>query len=109
MYGTVYDVVVVTLTRVPSVVGITATVLIIYSAYRLRAAARKKRGAWPAIFTLVALYSFVAALAPGGWDEALVLLGIGFAALACYIWLDPERTTPSASGTETSEGRGWFG
>ena len=35
----------------------------------------------------------------------LVLLGIGFAALAGYAWLDPARRKPSAGARETSGGR----
>ena len=54
----------------------------------------------------------LAALAPAGWDEPLVLLGIGFAALSGYAWLDPARKEALAWGgaTEKRPGRrGWFG
>ena len=63
---------------------------------------------WPGIFAVLALYGFLAALAPAGWDQPLVLLGIGFAALSGYAWLDPDRRRPSAGAGQTSRGRGWF-
>jgi hypothetical protein len=76
-------------------------------------------GAWPAIFAVLALYGFLAALAPAGWNEPLVLLGIGFAALSGYAWLDPARRMPSTripstsvsstSEAQASRGRKWFG
>ena len=52
--------------------------------------------------------------APGGWDESLVLLGVMFAALSGYAWLDPARRMPSTgtpltSGAEASRGSKWFG
>ena len=103
-----YDVVVITMTRVPYVVAIMAAVVLSYLAYRRRPRP-PKWGMWPAIFAVLALYGFLAALAPAGWDEPLVLLGIGFAALAGYAWLDPARRKPSAGARETSGGRWWFG
>ena len=107
-YRAAYEVVVVSLTRLPCVVAIMAAVVLAYLAYRLSARA-KKRGAWPAIFAVLALYGFLAALAPAGWDEPLVLLGVMFAALAAYAWLDPARETPLAGAARTSRGRAWFG
>jgi hypothetical protein len=103
----VYDVLV-TLTRVPHVVAIMAAVVLSYLAYRRRPTP-PKWGMWPGVFAVLALYGFLAALAPAGWDEPLVLLGIGFAALAGYAWLDPARRRTSVGIRETSRGRGWFG
>jgi hypothetical protein len=108
VYRIVYDVVVVTMTRVPYVLAIMATVVLSYLAYRRRPRP-PKWGMWPGIFALLALYGFLAALAPAGWDEPLVLLGICFAALSGYAWLDPARRRPSAGARETSGRRGWFG
>jgi hypothetical protein len=107
-YRIVYDVVVITMTRVPYVLAIMAAVVISYLAYRRRPRP-PKWGMWPGIFALLALYGFLAALAPAGWDELLVLLGICFAALSGYAWLDPARRRPSAGARETSGRRGWFG
>jgi hypothetical protein len=107
-YRASYGLVVITLTRLPCVVTITAAVLLTYLAYRLRARP-PKRAAWPAICAVLALYGFLAALAPGGWNEPLVLLGVIFAALAGYTRLDPTTTTPSAGAAETSGRSGWFG
>jgi hypothetical protein len=104
----VYDVVVITMTRVPYVVAIMAAVVLSYLVYRRRPRP-PKWGMWPGIFAVLALYGFLAALAPAGWDEPLVLLGIGFAALSGYAWLDPARRRPSAGARETSGERGWFG
>jgi hypothetical protein len=104
-YRAMYDLVVINMTRVPHVIVIMAAVVLSYLAYRRRPRT-PKWGAWPAIFAVLALYGFLAALAPAGWDEPLVLLGIGFAALSGYAWLDPARRTPSVGATETS---GWFG
>ena len=104
----VYDVVVITMTRVPYVVAMMAAVVLSYLAYRRRPRP-PKWGMWPGIFAVLALYGFLAALAPAGWDEPLVLLGIGFAALSGYAWLDPARRRPSAGARETSGGRWWFG
>lgn len=106
-YRAGYDLVVINLTRVPCVLAIMAAVVLTYLAYKLRASP-PKRGAWSAIFAVLALYRFSAALAPGGWDEPHVLLGVTFAALAGYAWLDP-ISTPLAGAAETSGGRGWFG
>ncbi len=112
MYGAAYragyDLVVITLTRLPWVLAIMAVIVFTYLAYRLRVGP-PKRGAWPAIFAVLSLYGFSAALAPAGWDEPLVLLGVLFVALAGYAWLDPARRTPSAGAAETPGGRGWFG
>jgi multisubunit Na+/H+ antiporter MnhB subunit len=109
----VYAVVVITITRVPYVVAIMATVVLSYLAYRHLTYRRRpsppKWAMWPAIFAVLALYEFLAALAPAGWDEPLVLLGIGFAALSGYAWLDPARRRPSAGARQTSGGRRWFG
>ena len=102
-----YDVVI-TATRLPSVAALSATIILIYLVHRRRPAA-PKRGAWPAVFAVLALYAFSAALAPAGWDEPLVLLGVTFAMLAAYAWLDPARKAPLAGATDTSGGRGWFG
>jgi hypothetical protein len=107
-YRAGYDLVVVTLTRLPCVVAIMAAVVLTYLAYRLRVGP-PKRGAWPAIFAVLALYGFLAALAPAGWDEPLVLLGVTFAALAGYALLDPARMATSAGAAGRSGGRGWFG
>jgi hypothetical protein len=107
-YRAVFDAVVITLTRVPYVVAIMAAVILSYLAYRRRPRP-PKWGMWPGIFAVLALYGFLAALAPDGWDEPLVLLGIGFAALSGYAWLDPDRRRPSAGAGQTSRGRGWFG
>ena len=107
-YRAVYDVVVITMTRVPYVVAIMAAVVLSYLAYRRRPRP-PKWGMWPVIFAVLALYGFLAALAPAGWDEPLVLLGISFAALSGYAWLDPARRRPSAGARETSGRRGWFG
>jgi hypothetical protein len=107
-YRVVYDVVVITMTRVPYVVAIMAAVVLSHLAYRRRPRP-PKWGMWPVIFAVLALYGFLAALAPAGWDEPLVLLGISFAALSGYAWLDPARRRPSAGARETSGRRGWFG
>jgi hypothetical protein len=107
-YRAVYDVVVITMTRVPCVVAIMAAVVLSYLAYRRRPRP-PKWGMWPGIFAVLALYGFLAALAPAGWDEPLVLLGIGFAALSGYAWLDPARRRPSVGARQTSGERGWFG
>jgi hypothetical protein len=107
-YRVVYDVVVITMTRVPYVVAMMAAVVLSYLAYRRRPRP-PKWGMWPVIFAILALYGFLAALAPAGWDEPLVLLGISFAALSGYAWLDPARRRPSAGARETSGRRGWFG
>ncbi len=109
VYRLVYDLVVINLTRLPFVVSITAAVVLTYLTYRVRVGP-PKRGAWPAIFAVLALYGFLAALAPGGWDEPLVLLGVTFAALAGYALLDPARKVASAGAAgRSSGGRGWFG
>lgn len=112
VYGTAfrvaYDVVVISLTRLPCVVAIMAAVVLAYLAYRL-SARPKKHGAWPAVFAALALYGFLAALAPGGWDEPLLLLGAMFAALAAYAWLDPAREAPLTGAAKTSRGRAWLG
>jgi hypothetical protein len=105
----VYDVVVITMTRMPYVVAVMAAVVFSYLAYRRRHERPPKWGMWPGIFAVLALYGFLAALAPAGWDEPLVLLGIGFAALSGYAWLDPDRRRPSAGAGQTSRRRGWFG
>jgi hypothetical protein len=107
-YRVVYDVVVITMTRVPYVVAMMAAVVLSYLAYRRRPRP-PKWGMWPVMFAVLALYGFLAALAPAGWDEPLVLLGISFAALSGYAWLDPARRRPSAGARETSGRRGWFG
>ncbi|HSK81988.1 MAG TPA: hypothetical protein VK902_01100 [Rubrobacter sp.] len=107
-YRMVYDVVIITMTRVPYVLAIMAAVVLSYLAYRRRPRP-PKWGMWPGIFALLALYGFLAALAPAGWDEPLVLLGTCFAALSGYAWLDPARRRPSAGPRETSGRRGWFG
>jgi len=107
-YRVVYDVVVITMTRVPYVVAMMAAVVLSCLAYRRRPRP-PKWGMWPVIFAILALYGFLAALAPAGWDEPLVLLGISFAALSGYAWLDPARRRPSAGARETSGRRGWFG
>jgi hypothetical protein len=107
-YRIVYDVVVITMTRVPYVLAIMAAVVLSYLAYRRRPRP-PKWGMWPGIFAFLALYGFLAALAPAGWDEPLVLLGICFAALSGYAWLDPARRRPSAGARETYGRRGWFG
>ena len=104
-YRVVYDVVVITMTRVPYVVAMMAAVVLSYLAYRRRPRP-PKWGMWPVIFAVLALYGFLAALAPAGWDEPLVLLGISFAALSGYAWLDPARRRPSAGARETSGRRG---
>ena len=104
----VYDFVVITLTRVPNVIVITTAVVLSYLVYRRRPKP-PKWGMWPAIFAVLALYGFLAALAPAGWDEPLVLLGVLFAALAGYAWLDPARRASSVGARQTSGGRGWFG
>jgi len=104
----VYDVVVITMTRVPYVVAIMAAVVLSYLVYRRRPRP-PKWGMWPGIFAVLALYGFLAAFAPAGWDEPLVLLGIGFTALSGYAWLDPARRRPSAGAREHSGERGWFG
>ena len=80
--------------RLPSVIAITAMLLMIYSLYRLRATAPGAR-AWPVIFALLTLYGIVAALAPGDGTSRGVLLSIGFATLTVYTWLDSARTTPA--------------
>ena len=107
-YRVGYDLVVITLTRLPCVLAIIAAVVLTYLGYRLRVGP-PKRGAWPAIFAVLALYGFLAALAPGGWDEPLVLLGVTFAALAAYALLDPARKEASVGAVGRSWGRGWFG
>lgn len=107
-YRGLYDVFVVAGTRLPCVVAIMATVVLSYLAYRHRPMPSKRR-AWPAIFAVLALYGFLAALAPAGWDEPLVLLGVTFAAVSAYAWPDPARRALSAGATQTSGGRGWFG
>lgn len=107
-YRTTYDLVVVTLTRLPCVVAIMAAVILSCLAYRRRRRSAR-RGSWPAVFAVLALYGFLAAWAPAGWDEPLVLLGVTFAALAGYAWLDPARKTPPVGAVETPGGRGWFG
>jgi hypothetical protein len=103
----VYDVVI-TLTRVPYVVAIMAAVVLSYLAYRRRPMP-PKWGMWPGIFAVLGLYGFLAALAPDGWDEPLVLLGIGFASLSGYAWLDPARRRRTVGARETSGGRRWSG
>lgn len=107
-YRVLYDVLVVAGTRLPCVLVITAAVVLTYLAYRFRARP-PERGAWPAIFAVLALYGFSAALAPAGWDEPLVLLGVTFAALAGYAWLDPARKAALAGAAGRSGGHGWFG
>ena len=107
-YRVGYDLVVVTLTRLPCVLVITAVVLIACLAYRLRAGSFG-RGAWSFIFAVLALYGFSAAWAPAGWDEPLVLLGVTFAALAAYSWLDPARKGALAGAPKTSRRQGWYG
>lgn len=104
--GVVYDDVVITLTRLPYVVAIMTVVVLFYMMYRRPRT--PKWGKWPAIFAVLALYGFLAALAPAGWDEPLVLLGITFAALAGYVWLDPARRTPSIEARQRSGRRRWF-
>jgi hypothetical protein len=104
----VFDAVVSTLTSLPHVLTIMAAVVLFYLAYRRRPRP-PKWGMWPGIFAVLALYGFLAALAPAGWDEPLVLLGIGFAALSGYAWLDPDRRRHSAGAGQTPRGRGWFG
>lgn len=106
-YRVGYDLVI-TLTRLPWVLAIMAVIVLTYLAYRLRVGP-PKRGTWPAIFALLALYGFSAALAPAGWDEPLVLLGVTFAALSGYASLDPARKAASAGAAGRSGGRGWFG
>jgi hypothetical protein len=108
VYRAMFDAVVITLTSLPHVLAIMAAVVFSYLAYRRRPRP-PKWGMWPGIFAVLALYGFLAALAPDGWDEPLVLLGIGFAALSGYAWLDPDRRRPSAGAGQTSRGRGWFG
>ena len=112
VYGTAsrvaYEVVVVSLTRLPCVVAIMVAVVLAYLANRL-SVRPKKHGAWPAVFAALALYGFLAALAPVGWDEPLVLLGAMFAALAAYAWLDPAREAPLRVAARTSRGHAWFG
>jgi amino acid transporter len=108
VYRAMFEDVVITMTRVPHVLAIMAVVVLSYLAYRRRPRP-PKWGKWPGIFAVLALYGFLAALAPAGWDEPLVLLGIGFAALSGYAWLDPDRRRHSAGARETSGGRGWFG
>jgi hypothetical protein len=103
----VYDVVI-TLTRVPYVIAIMAAVVLSYLAYRRRPRP-PKWGMWPGIFAVLALYGFLAALAPAGWDEPLVLLGIGFASLSGYAWLDPDGWGRSVGARETPGWRGWSG
>src|SRR5215217_7550607 len=93
------------MTRLPYVVAIMAAVVLSYLAYRRRPRP-PKWGLWPGIFAVLALYGFLAALAPAGWDEPLVLLGICFAALSGYAWLDPARRGPSARARGTSGGAG---
>jgi hypothetical protein len=103
----VYDVVI-TLTRVPYVIAVMAAVVLSYLAYRRRPRP-PKWGMWPGIFAVLALYGFLAALAPAGWDEPLVLLGIGFASLSGYAWLDPARRGRSVGARETPGWRRWSG
>ena len=88
-YRAGYDLVVITLTRLPCVVAIMAAVVLSYLAYRLRVGP-PKRGAWPAIFALLALYGFLAALAG-------------------YASLDPARKAASAGAAGRSGGPGWSG
>ena len=107
-YRTAYHAVVVTLTRLPCVVAIMAAVILSCLVYRRRRRS-PHRGSWPAVFAVLALYGFVAAWAPAGWDEPLVLLGVTFAALTGYAWFDPARRTPPAGAAKTHGGRGWFG
>jgi hypothetical protein len=107
-YRAMFEAVVITMTRVPHVLAIMAAVVLAYLAYRRRPRP-PKWGMWPGIFAVLALYGFLAALAPAGWDEPLVLLGIGFAALSGYAWLDPDRRRYSAGAGQTSKRRGWFG
>lgn len=107
-YRAGYDLVVITLTRLPCVLAIMAVVVLTYLAYRLRVEP-PKRGAWPAIFAVLALYGFSAALAPAGWDEPLALLGVAFAFLAGYALLDPARKAALAGAAGKSGRRGWFG
>ncbi len=109
VYRTAHDVVIVTLTRLPCVVAIMAAVVLSCLAYRRLTRSSKRRRSWPVTFAALALYGFLAALAPAGWDEPLVLLGVTFAALAGYAWLDPARRTPPAGALQTPGGRGWFG
>src|SRR5918995_2972813 len=108
VYRAMFEAVVVTLTSLPHVLAIMAAVVFSYLAYRRRPRP-PKWGMWPGIFAVLALYGFLAALAPAGWDQPLVLLGIGFAALSGYAWLDPDRSRPSAGAGQTSRGRGGFG
>ena len=108
VYRAMFEAVVITMTRVPYVLAIMAAVVLAYLAYRRRPRP-PKWGMWPGIFAVLALYGFLAALAPAGWDEPLVLLGIGFAALSGYAWLDPDRRRYSAGAGQTSKRRGWFG
>ena len=100
-YRAAYDVVVVSLTRLPCVTAITAAVVLTYLAYWL-SARPPRRGAWPGIFAVLASYGFSAVLAPGGWDEPLVLLRATFAA-------HPARKGPPMGAARTSQGRAWFG
>ena len=111
VYGAAYRIgydLVVALTRLPCVVAIMVAVVFAYLAYRLRVGPTK-RGAWPAVFALLALYGFSAALAPAGWDEPLVLLGVAFATLAGYVSLASARKGSLAGAARRSGGRGWFG
>lgn len=99
----------VSLTRLPCLAALGATIVLIHLVYGRRRPRGPKWGAWPAICALLALYIFAAALAPGGWDQPLVLLGVMFACLVGWTWLDPARKTLSVGAPETTEGRGWFG
>lgn len=56
-YRVLYDVFVVAGTRLPCVFAIMAAVVLSYLMYRHRAAP-SKRGAWPAVFAVLALYGF---------------------------------------------------
>ncbi len=103
-----YDVLVVAGTRLPCVAAIMVAIILLYSWFRHSRGARGW-GAWPTVLAVLALYGFSAACAPGGWDEPLVLLGVMFAALSGYAWLDPARRTPSGVAADTSGRRGWFG
>jgi hypothetical protein len=89
------------LARLSSVIAITATLLMLYSLYRLRPTAPGAR-AWPVIFALLTLYGIVAALAPGDGTSRGVLLSIGFATLTVYTWLDSARTTPASHHRRTA-------
>ena len=89
------------LARLPSVIAITATLLMIYSLYRLRPTA-PGTWAWPVIFALLTLYGIVAALAPGDGTSRGVLPSMGFATLAVYTWLDSAGTTLASHHRRTA-------